>query len=57
MNPSLFNRIISFQVSEPNILSDHCAVESSMSYKNECDTSNAEDGRTCDRVKKKISME
>ena len=53
VNPSLFNRIISFQVSEPNILSDYCAVEFSMSYKNECDTSNAEDGRNCDRVKKK----
>ena len=53
MTPRLFNRIVSFPVSESNILSDHCAIEFSMSYKNQCDATSIEDDYFCARVRKK----
>lgn len=55
VNPLLFKNIRNFTVGEPNILSDHCPVEFSISYKNLDITTNTEEIRTYEQVTKKYT--
>ncbi|MCG8047977.1 MAG: hypothetical protein JAY66_20205 [Candidatus Thiodiazotropha taylori] len=53
VNPSLFDMICSFQVGDPNILSDHCVVEFSLLSRSAKERATAQENVKYEKVHKK----